>query len=90
MWVIVNIAMASSRSPTDLLVAGCPLALQVAVPRYRFTTMDCGRVCSVRDLRSWPAAVGDWPLRSAYVAAVYDRLSYDFGDSPPVKVGWPR
>jgi transposase len=32
-----------TRPLTDLPVAGYPLVLQVAVPRYRCTTTECGR-----------------------------------------------
>jgi transposase len=39
-----------SRPLTDLPVAGYPLVLQVAVPRYRCTTPACGRAMFNRDL----------------------------------------
>jgi hypothetical protein len=35
---------------TDLPVAGYPLALQVAVPRYRCLNSDCGRAVFNQDL----------------------------------------
>ncbi|MDZ4233585.1 MAG: transposase family protein [Dietzia sp.] len=35
---------------TDLPVAGYPLVLRVAVPRYRCTTRQCGRVVYNQDL----------------------------------------
>jgi transposase len=38
------------RPLTDLPVAGYPLVLQVAVPRYRCTTMECGRTVFNQDL----------------------------------------
>jgi transposase len=38
------------RPLTDLPVAGYPLVLQVAVPRYRCTTVDCGRTVFNQDL----------------------------------------
>jgi transposase len=38
------------RAPTDLPVAGYPLVLQVAVPRYRCVTPECGRAVSNQDL----------------------------------------
>ncbi|MCG7584012.1 ISL3 family transposase, partial [Mycolicibacterium sp. OfavD-34-C] len=38
------------RPLTDLPVAGYPLVLQVAVPRYRCTTADCGRAVFNQDL----------------------------------------
>jgi transposase len=38
------------RPLTDLPVAGYPLVLQVAVPRYRCTTVDCGRAVFNQDL----------------------------------------
>jgi transposase len=39
-----------TRPLTDLPVAGYPLVLRVAVPRYRCTSIDCGRVVSCQDL----------------------------------------
>ena len=39
-----------TRPLTDLPVAGYPLALKVAVPRYRCTTSDCGRAVFNQDL----------------------------------------
>ena len=39
-----------TRPLTDLPVAGHPLVLQVAVPRYRCTTMECGRMVFCQDL----------------------------------------
>jgi transposase len=44
------------RPLTDLPVAGYPLVLRVAVPRYRCTTLDCGRVVFCQDLGklAWP------------------------------------
>ena len=39
-----------TRPLTDLLVAGYPLLLQVAVPRYRCTTAECGRAVFNQDL----------------------------------------
>jgi transposase len=38
------------RPLTDLPVAGYPLELQVAVPRYRCTTAECGRAVFNQDL----------------------------------------
>jgi transposase len=38
------------RALTDLPVAGYPLVLQVAVPRYRCTTTECARVVFCQDL----------------------------------------
>jgi len=38
------------RALTDLPVAGYPLVLQVAVPRYRCTTTECGRTVFNQDL----------------------------------------
>jgi transposase len=38
------------RPLTDLPVAGCPLILQVAVPRYRCLSPECGRVVFNQDL----------------------------------------
>ena len=44
------------RPLTDLPVAGYPLVLRVAVPRYRCTTLDCGRVVFCQELGklAWP------------------------------------
>jgi transposase len=39
-----------TRPLTDLPVAGYPLVLRVAVPRYRCDTMDCGRAVFNQDL----------------------------------------
>jgi hypothetical protein len=39
-----------TRPLTDLPVAGYPLVLQVAVPRYRCTTPQCGRAVFKQDL----------------------------------------
>lgn len=39
-----------SRPLTDLPVAGYPLVLRVAVPRYRCTTVECGRAVFNQDL----------------------------------------
>jgi transposase len=39
-----------TRPLTDLPVAGYPLVLQVAVPRYRCTTTECGRAVFCQDL----------------------------------------
>jgi transposase len=39
-----------TRALTDLPVAGCPLVLRVAVPRYRCRTTECGRVVFNQDL----------------------------------------
>jgi transposase len=39
-----------TRPLTDLPVAGYPLVLQVAVPRYRCTTAECGRALFNQDL----------------------------------------
>ncbi len=39
-----------TRPLTDLPVAGCPLVLQVAVPRYRCVTPECGRAVFNQDL----------------------------------------
>jgi transposase len=39
-----------TRPLTDLPVAGFPLVLWVAVPRYRCTTIDCGRAVFCQDL----------------------------------------
>ena len=39
-----------TRPLTDLPVAGYPLVLRVAVPRYRCTTIDCGRTVFNQDL----------------------------------------
>jgi transposase len=39
-----------TRPLTDLPVAGYPLVLQVAVPRYRCTTPECGRAVFNQDL----------------------------------------
>ena len=41
---------AVTRPLTDLPVAGYPLVLRVAVPRYRCVTGDCGRVVFCQDL----------------------------------------
>ena len=38
------------RPLTDLPVAGYPLVLRVAVPRYRCTTPECGRAVFNQDL----------------------------------------
>jgi transposase len=38
------------RPLTDLPVAGYPLVLRVAVPRYRSTTPECGRAVFNQDL----------------------------------------
>src|SRR3984893_5801754 len=45
-----------TRPLTDLPVAGYPLVLRVAVPRYRWDTVDCGRAVFNRDLGklAWP------------------------------------
>ena len=43
-----------TRPLTDLPVAGYPLVLRVAVPRYRCTTIDCGR--TVFNQTSWPSS----------------------------------
>jgi transposase len=40
----------ATRPLTDLPVAGYPLVLQVAVPRYRCVTPDCGRAVFCQDL----------------------------------------
>ena len=55
-----------TRPLTDLPVAGYPLVLRVAVPRYRCLTPQCGRACSTRTWARWqsrgrprPAAVPD-------------------------------
>ncbi len=52
--------------PTDLAVAGYPLVLKVAVPRYRCLTPQCGRAVFNQDLARWqsrgrprPAAAPD-------------------------------
>ncbi len=42
-----------TRPLTDLPVAGYPLVLKVAVPRYRCTTAECTRWCSTRTWASW-------------------------------------
>lgn len=39
-----------TRPLTDLPMAGYPLVLQVAVPRYRCTTIECGRAMFNQDL----------------------------------------
>ena len=39
-----------TRPLTDLPVAGYPLVLRVAVPRYRCITIDCGRLVFCQDL----------------------------------------
>ena len=39
-----------TRSLTDLPVAGYPLILRVAVPRYRCNTAECGRTVFRQDL----------------------------------------
>lgn len=44
-----------TRALTDLPVAGYPLVLQVAVPRYRCTTADCERVVFNQDLSTLAA-----------------------------------
>jgi zinc-finger of transposase IS204/IS1001/IS1096/IS1165 len=41
---------AVTRPLTDLPVAGYPLVLRVAVPRYRCVTGNCGRVVFCQDL----------------------------------------
>jgi transposase len=38
----------------DLPVAGYPLVLRVAVPRYRCLTPECGRAVFTRTLGNWP------------------------------------
>ena len=43
-----------TRPLKDLPVAGYPLVLRVAVPRYRCDTVDCGRAVSTRISASWP------------------------------------
>ena len=43
--------LASMRPLTDLPVAGYPLVLQVAVPRYRCATPGCGCAVFNQDLR---------------------------------------
>ncbi len=45
-----------SRPLTDLPVAGYPLVLQVAVPRYRCLTAECGRAVFNQDLGKLAAA----------------------------------
>jgi hypothetical protein len=42
-----------TRALTDLPVAGYPLVLRVALPRYRCDTAECGRWCSIRISASW-------------------------------------
>ena len=45
-----------TRQLTDLPVAGYPLVLRVAIPRYRCTTIDCVRVMFNQDLGKLAAA----------------------------------
>jgi transposase len=54
-----------TRPLTDLPVAGYPLVLQVAVPRYRCTTVDCGRAVFNQDLGKLAAARASTTRRCA-------------------------
>lgn len=54
-----------TRPLTDLPVAGYPLVLQVAVPRYRCTTAECGRAVFNQDLGKLAAARASTTRRCA-------------------------
>ncbi|MBY0443026.1 MAG: ISL3 family transposase [Mycobacteriaceae bacterium] len=54
-----------SRPLTDLPVAGYPLVLQVAVPRYHCTSPDCGRAVFNQDLGKLAAARSSTTRRCA-------------------------
>ena len=54
-----------TRPLTDLPVAGYPLVLRVAVPRYRCDTVDCGRVVFNQDLGKLAAARSSTTRRCA-------------------------
>ena len=54
-----------TRPLTDLPVAGYPLVLRVAVPRYRCDTIDCGRVVFNQDLGKLAAARSSTTRRCA-------------------------
>lgn len=54
-----------TRPLTDLPVAGYPLVLRVAVPRYRCATIDCGRTVFNQDLGRLAAPRGSMTRRCA-------------------------
>jgi transposase len=54
-----------TRPLTDLPVAGYPLVLKVAVPRYRCTTAECGRAVFNQDLGKLAAPRACTPRRCA-------------------------
>ena len=70
------------RPLTDLPVAGYPLVLRVAVPRYRCATpaVWAGGVQSGSRQVGGPASVDDAPLCPVCVAAVDDRPHHHLGD----------
>jgi transposase len=71
-----------TRPLTDLPVAGYPLVLKVAVPRYRCLTSDCGRAV----FQSGPGQAGgteilnDATVCPLCVAPVDDRPHHHLGD----------
>jgi transposase len=70
-----------TRALTDLPVAGYPLVLRVAVPRYRCDTVDCERAVFNQDLGklAWPRS--STTRRCARcVAPVDDRPHHHLGD----------
>ena len=70
-----------TRPLTDLPVAGYPLVLRVAVPRYRCLTPECGRAVFNQDLgqAGGAAIVDDAAVCPVCVAAVDDRPHHHLG-----------
>ena len=70
-----------TRPLTDLPVAGYPLVLQVAVPRYRLVAPACGRAVFHRDLGKLAAPRASPPrLCARYVSR---RLMIERNDAVP-------
>ncbi len=62
-----------TRAPIDLPVAGYPLVLQVAVPRYRCLSTECGRVVFNQDLGKLATpGLDNTAVRPVCIAAVTD------------------
>ncbi len=78
---MVVTATPSLRPLTDLPVAGYPLMLQVAVPRYRCITPGCGRAVFNQDLGKLaaPRSSYDASVCPVCVAAVDDRPHHHLG-----------
>ena len=69
------------RPLADLPVAGYPLVLRVAIPRYRCVTPNCGRVVFNQDLGKLAAPRSATTRRCPVcVAAVDDRPHHGLGD----------